>query len=199
MTHTTKRGSYDNVITYEHMCDTTEDLQKIKPEYINLGSVAIVLQGDNGLEVYMANSQKEWVPLLENSGGGDEGGSDMQVLHMLPQAREITWSDYHGSAQGTLENVDFTNFFSIFPDRQTYNCCLTYSKIKIDDTEYIHRGLGMDQHTNTVDFAFIEDSYFSWNLIPTYNIACFSTDQFTGGTKSLIEYIDIYYQPLISK
>lgn len=57
----------------------------------------------------------------------------------------------------------------------------------------------MDQHTNTVDFAFIEDSYFSWNLTPTYNIAGFSTDQFTGGTKSLIEYIDIYYQPLTSK
>lgn len=56
-----KRGQQDNVITYEHICDTTEDLDNINPEYITLGSVAIVLQGTVGLEVYMATSSKEWV------------------------------------------------------------------------------------------------------------------------------------------
>ena len=69
----TKRGTQDNIITYEHICDTTADLENIDPQYITLGSVAIVLQGAVGLEVYMATSTKAWVNLLggSNSGEGD--------------------------------------------------------------------------------------------------------------------------------
>lgn len=64
MTKMTKRGSQDNVITYEHICDTAADLAQIDPNYINLGSVAIVLTGTSGgLEVYMANSSKQWINL----------------------------------------------------------------------------------------------------------------------------------------
>ena len=63
MTVMTKRGQQDNILTYEHICDTTADLQTINPDYITLGSVAIVLQGITGLEVYMATSTKEWVKL----------------------------------------------------------------------------------------------------------------------------------------
>lgn len=63
MTIMTKRGQQDNVITYEHMCDTTEDLANINPNYITLGSVAVVLQGDTGLEIYLATSSKEWIKM----------------------------------------------------------------------------------------------------------------------------------------
>ena len=63
----TKRGNQDNVVTYEFVCDTTADLNAIEPEYITLGSVAIVIQGDSGFEVYMANSEKEWVNLASSS------------------------------------------------------------------------------------------------------------------------------------
>ena len=59
----TKRGQVDNVITYEHICDTTADLDKIDPKYITLGSIALVLKGAAGIEVYMATSDKEWVEL----------------------------------------------------------------------------------------------------------------------------------------
>ena len=62
MTKMTKRGNLDNVITYEHICDSTDDLPTIDPQYITLGSVAIVLSS-TGIEVYMANSQKEWIKL----------------------------------------------------------------------------------------------------------------------------------------
>lgn len=62
-----KRGQTDNIITYEHICDTTADLANIDPKYVTLGSVAIVLKGSAGLEVYMATSDKEWVNLV---GGG---------------------------------------------------------------------------------------------------------------------------------
>lgn len=64
MTQMTKRGQLDNVLTYEHICDTIEDLNAIDPKYITLGSVAIVLKGSAGLEVYMATSDKEWVSLV---------------------------------------------------------------------------------------------------------------------------------------
>ena len=57
----TKRGTQDNVITYEHYCDTTEDMQNINPEYITLGSVCIVVKGASGdLDVYIAGSDKQW-------------------------------------------------------------------------------------------------------------------------------------------
>ena len=59
----TKRGNLDNAVTYEHICDTTADLNNIDPRYITLGSVAVVLQGDTGIEIYMATSNKEWVEL----------------------------------------------------------------------------------------------------------------------------------------
>lgn len=63
MTIMSKRGQQDNVVTYEHICDTTADLATIDPEYITLGSVAIVLQGAAGLEVYMATSTKQWISI----------------------------------------------------------------------------------------------------------------------------------------
>ena len=57
----TKRGSQDNIITYEHYCDTMEDRADINPNEITLGSVCIVVQGESGgLEAYVANSHKEW-------------------------------------------------------------------------------------------------------------------------------------------
>ena len=72
MTIMTKRGQTDNVITYEHICDTTADMATIDPRYITLGSVAIVLKGAAGLEVYMATSDKEWVNLLGASSSNEE-------------------------------------------------------------------------------------------------------------------------------
>lgn len=57
----TKRGSLDNNITFEHYCDTIADLAKIDPNEINLGTVALVVEGaSGGLEVYMAKSDKTW-------------------------------------------------------------------------------------------------------------------------------------------
>ena len=72
MTIMTKRGQTDNVITYEHICDTKADMATIDPKYITLGSVAIVLKGTAGLEVYMATSTKEWVNLLGASNSNEE-------------------------------------------------------------------------------------------------------------------------------
>lgn len=66
----TKRGTQDNIVTYEHMCDTMTDLQNIDPKFITLGSIALVLKGETGVEFYIANSKKEWTPIIS---GGTEG------------------------------------------------------------------------------------------------------------------------------
>lgn len=57
----TKRGSEDNMITYEHYCDTVDDMDNIDPKYITLGSVCIVVSGESGeLDAYIAGSDKQW-------------------------------------------------------------------------------------------------------------------------------------------
>ena len=56
----TKRGSLDNETTNEFFCDTAADLAKIPASEINLGSVAVVV---DGMEVYIANSSKQWVSM----------------------------------------------------------------------------------------------------------------------------------------
>lgn len=70
----TKRGTQDNVLTYEHICDTTADMASIDPQYITLGSTCLVTQGESGgTEAYIANSNKEWIEIV---GGGSGSGSD---------------------------------------------------------------------------------------------------------------------------
>ena len=79
-----KQGSADNVLTYEHICDTAADMATIERKYITLGSVCIVLQGSGGaMEVYMADSNKKWHDIITVAGG--EGGSGIyaNILKML--------------------------------------------------------------------------------------------------------------------
>lgn len=75
MTIMSKRGNLDNVVTYEHICDTTADMANIDPKYITLGSSCIVIVGDSGeMEVYLADSDKNW-NFVESTGTGGGGGS----------------------------------------------------------------------------------------------------------------------------
>ena len=61
---TTQRGTQDNVVTYTHFCDTKADMASIDKKEITLGSVCVVLEDEsssNGLEFYLAKSDKTWV------------------------------------------------------------------------------------------------------------------------------------------
>ena len=76
----TKRGQLDNVVTYEHICDTVADMANINPSYITLGSVCIVIKGENDdLEVYMADSRKEWKIVSSSSGEGSISSSGIHI------------------------------------------------------------------------------------------------------------------------
>lgn len=69
----TKRGSLDNEITNEFFCDTETDLNNIPKDLVNLGSVAVVI---DGMEIYIANSKQEWVSF---GGSSDDGASSPEV------------------------------------------------------------------------------------------------------------------------
>lgn len=68
----TKRGNSDNIITYEHFCDTHDDLLNIPKNESTLGSTAVVIDDEGtGLGIYIANSENEWIPLLATSSSDD--------------------------------------------------------------------------------------------------------------------------------
>lgn len=67
----TKVGEQINVAAYEYFCDTTADMANIDPKKITLGSVCVVLQGESGLEVYIANSNKEWININGGSAASE--------------------------------------------------------------------------------------------------------------------------------
>lgn len=79
----TKQGSLDNVITYEHYCDTVADLSNIPLSQTTLGSVAIVVNDeDDGMGIYIANSQKEWTPISTSISGGGSGEVLLDLIHV---------------------------------------------------------------------------------------------------------------------
>lgn len=62
----TQYGSQDNVLTYEHYCDHFSDRANIDSKYITLGSKCIVIEDEtnnNELTIYIAKSDKTWVPV----------------------------------------------------------------------------------------------------------------------------------------
>ena len=64
-----KRGSLDNEITNEFFCDSAEDLAAIPANQINLGSVAVVV---DPFEMFIANSDKEWISLTPSTDDDNE-------------------------------------------------------------------------------------------------------------------------------
>ena len=62
----TKRGSMDNETTNEFFCDTATDLANIPSNLVNLGSIAVVL---DGMEIYIANSSKQWISMTPVEAG----------------------------------------------------------------------------------------------------------------------------------
>ena len=106
MTIMTKRGSLDNIITYEHICDTTADLSNIPSEQTTLGSVAIVLKDPDGLGVYIATSAKEWIPLMSGTGGGGSGVENLVTI--------CGQGDYDtATGQPTIENPVSNTFYLV--------------------------------------------------------------------------------------
>lgn len=55
-----KENNNSNIPIYEHICETTADLENIPKDQINFGSIALVL-ADGAVEFYIANSKRKWI------------------------------------------------------------------------------------------------------------------------------------------
>jgi len=118
----TKRGSEDNIVTYEHYCDTKADLANIPQDQISLGSVAIVLKDeDDSMGIYLANSNKEWISFSTGGGGnggesstdeGNPGGGDFVKLvdGTITEAIDSTVTVVRSSAFAYLNDLTKVSF-----------------------------------------------------------------------------------------
>ena len=52
-----KDGARTNRETFQHLCDTLEDLKNIPLNQINFGSIAFIISTG---ELYIADSEKNW-------------------------------------------------------------------------------------------------------------------------------------------
>ena len=149
-----KVGKLDNVSLYQHICDTTSDLENIPENEITLGSTAIVIDGDKGFEAYMANSEKEWKPLVTMSGASDTPSSDEQVVNpgYTVETEEIVVLDnqivgFQVGEGATFSDIDNENYtlpkFQIPSDVEALNVTLdgvNYKLPRIEVGQWIDYG-----------------------------------------------------------
>lgn len=137
----TKRGNLDNCVTYEFMCDTVQDMNDIEDRYRTIGSIAIVLEGYSGMEIYIAGSDKQWRALSAiggGSGSSDNSGSEGAESNLPIYVKTIE------GATIEIENVDM----SIVASPQE----------KDIDTTLLHEGP-----------ATVEIGEYTWEVVFQYN------------------------------
>lgn len=129
----TKRGNQDNVITYEHYCDTKADLANIPKSQTTLGSTAIVLKDENDeLGIYIAGSDKQWVPVAMSSSSG--GAVSLDFIHICGQ------DEYDSQTLEPTVELPEENIFYLVPNNGSGND-LFDEWIYIDD-EWEKFGIG---------------------------------------------------------
>lgn len=115
----TKRGQIDNIVTYQYYCDTANDLQDIPQQHTTLGSVAIVLSGsDGGLQIYIANSNKQWNQLT--SIGGSGSGSNIDLSNYLLKTDIATWAKAENKPTYTAQQVGALPSNTVIPSLSGY-------------------------------------------------------------------------------
>ena len=106
----TKQGNLDNVITYEHYCDTKADLANIPKSQTTLGSTAVVLKDENNeLGIYIAGSDKQWVPVAMSSSGSG-GAVSLDFIHICSQ------SEYDSQTLEPTVELPEENIFYLVPN-----------------------------------------------------------------------------------
>lgn len=101
----TKQGSLDNIITYEHYCDTKADLANIPKSQITLGSVAIVLRDENNsMGIYIAGSDKQWNEFSTSTNGGSGNVVSLDFIHIC-SSNEYDNETYIPTIEEPEENI----------------------------------------------------------------------------------------------
>lgn len=110
----TKRGSQDNIITYEFICDSMNDLAAIDNKYRTIGTVGIVLSGESGgLEVYICGSNKQFQALTASATSTSAAEAAGLVLHICGQGEYNTTTKVP-----TIEDPDEATLYLV-PSSQT--------------------------------------------------------------------------------
>ena len=144
----TKQGQMDNVVTYEHVCDTKADLANIDPMYSTLGSIAIVLEGESGgLEIYITNSEGEWLPLNINASGSGEGGSDIDLSNYLQKTDIAAWAKAAEKPTYTAQEVGALSSSTVIPTVPTDISAFT------NDVGYLTAHQDISGKANSADLA----------------------------------------------
>lgn len=145
----TKVGNQDNVVTYEHICDTLQDRDNIERRYITLGSTCLVLSGENDtIEVYMADSNKEWHDIAVSGGGGGGSGSGGLQLYVCTASEvqngkpsvEIPIEDTLYLVPGGTEGNLYTEYMYV------NNNWELFGGASVDLTNYASKQWVQDQH-----------------------------------------------------
>ena len=138
----TKQGSLDNCVTYEFVCDTVNDMNAIENKYRTIGTVAIVLKGSNdGLEVYIAGSNKQWNSLSNIGGGSNSDSNSIQK----PDVLQVNFTLSDGTIVGDTSGGEIygafmsgtTVIFSVPIDEDVYINALLTSAGELPDGSYI--------------------------------------------------------------
>lgn len=156
----TKRGTQDNIVTYEHICDTTEDLQNIDPKFITLGSVAVVLEGDGGMEFYMANSNREWLIMTTNTSGGSGGASKLNGLSDVNISSPTAGQFLAFDNSGKWKNVTTKYTINVYPSSNN-----TYL---IPDISFQQAVQLVDAGINNIVLKFRDPTFEEIKLTPVY-------------------------------
>lgn len=82
----------------EYIIDSIDDVKDL-PTNVRPGSIAMLVP--SGLK-YILNGKKEWVLLMQSSGGGSEGGNSEILEELLRQ--------YDANYNGTVDEVEMTIF-----------------------------------------------------------------------------------------
>ena len=145
----TKVGNQDNVVTYEHICDTLQDRDNIERRYITLGSTCLVLSGENDtIEVYMADSNKEWHDIAVSGGSGGGSGSGGLQLYICTSSEvqdgkpavEIPMEDVLYLVPGGTEGNLYTEYMYV------NNNWELFGGATVDLTNYASKQWVQDQH-----------------------------------------------------
>ena len=144
----TKQGSLDNCVTYEFVCDTVNDMNAIENKYRTIGTVAIVLKGSNdGLEVYIAGSNKQWNS-LSNIGGGSN--SDSNNSTQKPDVLQVNFTLDDGTLVGDTSGGEI---YSAFMSGTT-----VIFKVPINEDVYFDALLTTAAELSNGSYFFLTDS-----------------------------------------
>lgn len=148
----TKRGSQDNVVTYEHICDTRADMALIDDRYVTLGSTCIILKGTSGgMEVYIADSNHQWQSLA--IAGGSSGSGGTVIVNSSPLFHVCTSSEVRINGTPKISNPEENTIYLVPTNGETNNLFNEYLYVNSKWEMIGSAGIDLSEYATYQDLA----------------------------------------------